>query len=281
MVYGTDVTFLSWYFTVSAFLFGAIIGSFLNVVIYRFHTGKSLNGHSHCMSCQHRLSWFELLPIVSYVVQRGKCRKCGSYIPVRYILVELTTAVGFLVIYLARLPYADMALTALLFSLLLVIAVYDVYHMVIPNELVLYILAVGVCMVGLALVRDFSWVELGLRLTSGVLASGFFGFLFKYSKGRWLGFGDVKLAFPLGILVSYPQVFSMIVLSFWVGAIISIVLLTLPYFIKRGQFHLRFSATALTMKSEIPFAPFLIAGFILSYFFGVDVLSLVAHVLPL
>jgi len=84
-----------WWWVVTAFGFGVIIGSFLNVLIYRFHTGKSLSGHSHCLSCGTRLCWFELLPLVSYLGLRGRCRTCGCRIPNRYFLVEFATGMAF------------------------------------------------------------------------------------------------------------------------------------------------------------------------------------------
>ena len=95
--------------TLYAFVFGVIIGSFLNVYIYRFHTGKSLSGHSHCLSCGTPLKPYELIPLLSYVFLRGRCRTCGCKIPARYFLVELTA--GLLVISSSAVYLAETAFT--------------------------------------------------------------------------------------------------------------------------------------------------------------------------
>jgi len=276
---GVESVFLHNYFAVMAFIFGAIVGSFLNVVIYRFHTGKSLSGHSHCLSCQHRLAWYELLPLISYIMLRGKCRTCGSYIPVRYTLVELMTASSFLAIFLRGGEPVTMSLLAICVALLIIIFVYDIYHYVIPNDLVMGVSIVALSIYGVEHFAHFNMIEFGYSLLAALLAAGFFWFLWRVSSGRWIGFGDVKLALPLGFLAGINGVFSMVILSFWVGAAISIVIISVQQVLKRGQIGLRFFSAPLKMKSEVPFAPFLIAGFILSYWCSVDVLELITYVL--
>jgi prepilin signal peptidase PulO-like enzyme (type II secretory pathway) len=277
------VSFFNIYITGTVFVFGAIIGSFLNVVIYRFHTGKSLSGSSHCMSCLRSLRWYELFPLFSYVALRGKCRTCRSHIPPRYFIVELITALAFFAIYEKGGSVEILFLTGTLFALLLVVAVYDINHFIIPNELVVLI---GVVVAGFYGVFFYHGADAAILIPACIAALAafiFYGGLWKISKGRWIGFGDAKLALPLAFLVVYPDgytaVFSMIVLSFWVGALFSVSLLGIQAALKRGQIHLHFLGSALKMKSEIPFAPFLIAGFVLSYFYGVDVLALISHVL--
>src|SRR5690606_22028608 len=107
--------------------FGLVIGSFLNVVIYRFHTGRSLNDRSHCLSCGKTLRWFELFPIFSYLALRGRCRSCRSFIPYRYALVEALTACLFLLAYLKTLDLFLLPGLLIFLSLLIIVAVYDVY----------------------------------------------------------------------------------------------------------------------------------------------------------
>ena len=97
------------------------------------------------------------------------------------------------------------------------------------------------------------------------------------SEGRWIGFGDVKLVLPLGILIGYAGVFSMLVLSFWIGAIIGLLLLAWQYLQKRGKPHLRFLTRELTIKSAVPFAPFLISGFLAVFFLELDIVSLITY----
>jgi leader peptidase (prepilin peptidase)/N-methyltransferase len=166
-------------------------------------------------------------------------------------------------------------------SILIIVAVYDLYHMVIPNFFVwlLGLLALLVTLLDYWLLPDV--MRIVWQLLAGVLSYGFFASLWYFSKGRWIGYGDAKLALPLGYLVGLSGAFSMVVLSFWIGTVISLGLILVGRLRqKRGQSALRFLASPLTIKSEVPFAPFLIIAFFLVYLFGVDVLSLISYVLP-
>ena len=132
LIGGFGISFVA----VIAFVFGVIIGSFLNVYIYRLHTGKSLMGSSHCLSCGTDLKPYELVPLFSYLALLGKCRTCRSYIPNRYFLVEILTGALFVGVVLTVADVVTMLHTLFFVSVLVVIAVYDIYHMIIPDELV-------------------------------------------------------------------------------------------------------------------------------------------------
>lgn len=263
--------------SVFAFGFGVIIGSFLNVYLYRFHTGKSLSGHSHCLSCGTPLKAYELVPLLSYLALWGRCRTCSSYIPIRYFLVELLTGLLFVLVVLTSTSIFTTALLLVLVSILVVIAVYDLYHMIIPDELVGAVLVVALVGQGYELIMSLEPMVFALNLLAATLGSTFLFILWKMSEGRWIGFGDVKLALPLGLFVGYGSVFSMLVLSFWIGAIIGLAMLAVQKIVRRGQAHLRFSPQRLTIKSAVPFAPFLILGFLTVLFFGIDVVSLLTY----
>jgi leader peptidase (prepilin peptidase)/N-methyltransferase len=263
------------HFMIIAFCFGVIIGSFLNVYIYRFHTGKSLSGSSHCLSCGRSLAWYDLFPLLSYLGLRGRCRKCGCKIPVRYFVVELATGVLFAATLLLTLELFTMLIFWFVFSLMVVITVYDYYHFIIPDSLTFALLggAVGL------LASDWYFAGVAVSdivLTAGasLLGSAFFLFLWVVSKGAWLGFGDVKLAIPLGLLVGSAQVFSFVVLSFWIGAGISVSILALAWLLERGKRHLQLPALGLTMKSAVPFAPFMIASSLVIIFTHFNALAL-------
>lgn len=268
-----------YYFQIIAFVWGVIIGSFLNVYIYRFHTGKSLSGSSHCLSCQHPLSWFELFPLLSYLGLRGRCRACQAHIPVRYFLVELLTALLFLLVVTLVTNPVLWPVWFILMAVLVVISVYDLYHFVIPNEFVWTLTAIGLVLGSYQQYQSFDLWLLAGNVLAALLAYGFFGGLWKYSDGRWIGYGDAKLAIPLGFIIGFPGIFSMLVLSFWIGAVISLSLVAFQYLQKRGQVSYRLHATRLTIKSEVPFAPFLILGFLAVALFQLDVLSLTSYVL--
>ena len=272
---------LEYYLLGTVFVLGAVIGSFLNVVIYRLHTGKSINGHSHCMSCGKRLRWFELFPIVSYLALRGRCRGCASYVPGRYLLVELVTAFSFVGLYNLNVDWVLFLILAALGCVLIVIVVYDYYHLIIPNELPIVI---GI----LALLYHTYYIFAGAgfalvmsSLGAAFLGAGFYAFLWCISKGRWIGFGDAKLAFALGLFLPITAIVSMVILSFWIGAFVSLVAIGLQWILERGQVSLPFVSTGITMKSEIPFAPFIVAAFIATFFFSVDVMESTSYVLSL
>ncbi len=255
-----------------ATVFGLIIGSFLNVYIYRLHTGKSLSGHSHCMSCGTGLRPYELVPLLSYLFLRGRCRTCGCYIPVRYFIVELLTGLLFLAAYTIASSLTELVYFWSLLSILVVITVYDIRHFIIPDRLTIALTLITLLWQGKLLYQSGSLYDLGITALAALLGAGFFYFLWFVSNGRWIGFGDVKLAFSLGLLVGPAAVFSMIVFSFWIGAGVSLALIGTAKLIG-GQFRLRNRIFSLTIKSVVPFAPFLIAGSLLVLFTQINVLS--------
>lgn len=263
-------------------LLGSVIGSFLNVVIYRLHTGKSLGGRSHCMSCGETLLWYELLPVVSYLFLRGRCNVCSSHIPSRYLAVELCTAALFMLAwYTHAFDFVPFVLTLILFSFFVVILVYDIRHTIIPDEMTMGIAVIATLMLVWQYWLTHDTIAILWHLVAGVATAFFFWVLWYYSKGRWLGLGDAKLALPLGVLLGGSAAFSMVVFAFWIGAAIAIILLTFQRLAEKGKTHLHFAGRPLTMKSEVPFAPFLIAGFLIVYSFHADVFFIIERALSL
>lgn len=262
-----------------AFIFGLIIGSFLNVYIYRFHTGKSLSGNSHCLSCRTPLKFYELFPLFSYLGLRGRCRTCSARIPSRYFWVELTTGALFLLIVNL---FSDIYLWPLLLTLmatLVVVSVYDLAHFIIPDVFVVFLSVLAVLYVGYGVTQSGDYVGLLWNALAALLAFLFFAGLWWYSGGRWLGFGDAKLAIPLAFMVGILGVFSMLTLAFWIGTIISVFILGWQKYAEGGQLGLGLGARPLTIKSEVPFAPFLILGFLAVFLFDVDVLTWFSYAL--
>ena len=279
-----------WYQYSVVFLFGLIIGSFLNVVIYRFHTGRSLSGASHCLSCGTPLRWFELFPLLSYVWIRGRCRSCGCAVPPRYFLVELATALVTLVLYIQLSLSAAAGIFWVLSLVLLVIFVYDIDHMVIPDELVLIASGLSGLYFIVSNYNDFTLALFVSHAFAALAAFGFYAGLWVVSKGRWIGFGDAKLAVPLSFLLGASATFSFVVLSFWIGAVISIVIVAYPYvrrwlrhlcgaFATCPQEYIVKSHRYFTMKSEVPFAPFMILAFFTVFLFHVNILTWMPGVL--
>jgi len=260
------------------FIFGIIIGSFLNVYLYRFHTNKSLLGSSHCLSCATPLKPYELVPLFSYLGLRGRCRTCHSYIPPRYFMVELVTGLLFLGLAILKLSLPVTAVLLLVITVLVVIAVYDLYHMIIPDELTIAMLVLAFSYNLLLLIGGLPIVDFFFGIFAAIGASLFLFILWKVSDGKWIGFGDVKLIVPIALLVGYAQVFSLVVLSFWIGAGIGLLLLALQKLQKGGKYGLRLGNRKLTIKSAVPFAPFMILSYLTILFFDIDVVALLTYV---
>jgi leader peptidase (prepilin peptidase)/N-methyltransferase len=155
---------------------------------------------------------------------------------------------------------------------LVVVSVYDLAHFIIPNAFVIFLSGLALLYVGYNGVMVGDYYGVIWNALAAFLAYSFFAGLWWYSGGRWLGYGDAKLAIPLGFMVGITGVFSMIALAFWIGTIISIGILVWQKYQKRGQLGFHLKRTTLTIKSEVPFAPFLILGFLAVFIFGVDVL---------
>lgn len=228
------------------FIFGLCVGSFLNAVIYRLHTGESIiRKRSHCVKCGHILAWYELVPIISFVAQRGRCRACKSTISFQYPLVELATGSLFVLALYYNLP---LLYTLTMSSLLLVIFVYDLKHYIIPDKIIYpAILVSGI------LGWQYATHNILYTIYAAVGACAFFAAIFFVSRGKWLGFGDVKLAFFMGLFLGWPAILPAVFLAFLLGGIIGIALIL---------------ARKKTMKSQVPFGPFLVAGTLISMFWG-------------
>lgn len=249
------------------FVFGLIIGSFLNVVILRYNTQKSFGGRSACMSCRSPLSWYELIPVVSFLLLRGKCHNCKTKISIQYPLVEFTTGLIFAFLFLkfkdiffidTFLFSVTYAYYATAFSLLVVIASYDLRHKIIPDMLAIFFGSLA--FIGLFFFNSNSFLSVFYphvpnfgEFISGPFIAMPFATVWFLSRGAWMGFGDAKLALGLGWLLGFSKALSALVFSFWSGAIIGLLLLFLSK--KHG------------MKSEIPFAPFLVLGTLLAFLF--------------
>ncbi len=254
------------------FIFGLIVGSFLNVIVLRLHSGESVVfDRSRCLSCGKKLNWYELIPVFSFLIQGGHCRGCHSKISWQYPLVELLTGLLFVLTYLQFVEdgWLSLVFYLVIISLFVAVTVYDLRHKIIPD---LFVRLLGI----LALLRPILlsnfdnkignlWPDYKMVILGGLAAGGVFLLLWLVSRGRWLGFGDVKLALSIGFLLGPVQVFSALVLAVWFGAIVGLVLVILT---KTGLFGFR---KYFTIKSELPFAPFIILGVLLNLLFQVNV----------
>lgn len=248
------------------FSFGLAIGSFLNAAIYRLEIGESVaKGRSKCPKCGHVLSWYELVPLVSFAIQRGRCRECKEKISWQYPIVEFLTGLLFLSVFSKGPTFTEgqtfgnfsevAALGYLLavFSFLVLIFVFDFKHYIIPNVAVYSVIAIS-----FFYNLIFNSSDIFFNILAALIASGFFLFLYLISSGKWIGMGDVKYGVFMGLFLGWPNILASLFVSYIIGAVVGIIMMALK---KKG------------LKSEIPFGPFLIIGTITAFFWGSEIIK--------
>jgi len=247
------------------FLFGVIIGSFLNVVALRFNTGVGLGGRSKCMSCGSVLTWKELVPLFSFVVQKGSCKKCKSKISWQYPVVEFLAGVFFVLIFLFYPPLTIAgAVTTVIYllsaCLLLVMTIYDIKHKILPDPLVYGFAALSLLSLFVGGSTLFHVPDMW-QLLAGPLLALPFALLGWLSNQTWMGLGDAKLVVGIGWLLGIFAGINALILAFWIAAALSVIWLFVTY--KKFK-----------PRTEIPFGPYLILGMYLVLLFHVQVLDL-------
>jgi len=251
--------------TIVAFLFGTIVGSFLNVVSLRFNTGVGLGGRSKCMSCGRTLSWLDLFPILSFLALRGRCRGCKSKISWQYPLVEFIAGAIFVMIFFTFPPVSYIASVATVIQmiigcLLLVVVVYDIKHKIIPDPLVYAFCFFA--LISLFFGGSSLWhIPTYTQIMAGPIIALPFVLIWLVSRGTWMGLGDGKLALGIGWLLGINGGVNAVVLAFWVGAVVSVAWLLYTY--KKFK-----------PKMEIPFGPYLVIGLYLVLLFKITVIDL-------
>lgn len=289
------------------FLFGSAIGSFLNVVIFRLPVSPEnrspeiygerfsvYSDRSRCPRCGHILRWYDLIPIISFFVLRGRCRDCRGKISWQYPLVEAATGALFVAIFnyqfsiINEFPSSNFQIIELInlgywffiVSCCVAIFVYDLRHYIIPDKILLPAVIVSsvyrlFAAFDLALLRSgnntaqtffmnlFPELVEGFKiivpyLLSAFAAAAFFLFLVIVTRGRGMGIGDVKLVFLMGLVLGWPQILPALFMAFFTGAAAGLALII---------------AGKKTMQSQIPFGPFLIAGTMAAIFFGPRILQ--------
>jgi leader peptidase (prepilin peptidase)/N-methyltransferase len=245
--------------TVLVFIYGLIIGSFLNVCIYRIPRNESVVfPSSHCPNCNHYLKWYDNIPLFSYIFLGGKCRYCKAPISIQYPIVETLNALIYLILFYYFSFSIDFIFYALISSVLVVITFIDLKEMIIPDALVITILILSVVYKA---VNYFTY-DINPQILSSLggllLAGGLFLAIVILSKGG-MGGGDVTLIAALGFILGHKFILFNIFLSFILGAVISLILLLTK--IK-------------TRKDPIPFGPFIILAFFITIIWGEGILSL-------
>ena len=251
---------------VALVVFGLCLGSFVNALVWRLHEQKTQKGRSMCPHCKHALAAKDLVPVLSWLALGGKCRYCHKPISVQYPLVELGTAALFVVSYVfwpVELTGTEVLSFGLWLGLLvglMALLVYDLKWMLLPNRLVypLGIMAALLALVGVIGAAEPLTAVINLLLAVTV-GGGIFYVLFQVSGGKWIGGGDVKLGWLLGLVVATPaRALLLIFLASVGGSLVSLPLLV---------------SGRLKRSTVIPFGPFLILAAIVVYLFGADMLD--------
>lgn len=230
------------------FIFGAAMGSFLNVVICRLQTRESfIHGRSHCPHCRAKLHWHDLLPLVSFMCLGGHCRYCRKTISWRYLLIEIITGALFVLGAASGLGWLQLLIYLVAVSFFIVLFVYDSETYIVPDSVSLP--AIGIIFL-LNLLGGASWTAL---LLGALVGGGWFLAQFIVSSGRWVGGGDIRLGLLIGVLVGFPMIGLSLMIAYVGGSIIAIGLLLAG----RAKFG-----------SRLPFATIVLPASLITWLYG-------------
>ena len=259
----------NFFFYFVIFVFGLVAGSFLNCVIYRLHTKEGfIISRSYCPKCRHKLAWYDLIPLFSFIALKGRCRYCGQKISWQYPLVELTTGLLFIltfnqfsifpkgnssVFYSAgNFQFLNLIYYLIISCFLVIVFVYDLKYYIIPDRVIYPAIAIALIFNSQFLISS-QFPIFKSSILSALGASAFFLAIILISRGQWMGLGDFKLAILMGLFLGFPNILVALFLSFFIGAIIGTGLIIF----KRKSF-----------RSEVPFGPFLVTGAFIALFWG-------------
>lgn len=233
------------------FIFGSIMGSFYHVIATRLSKGKSIiTPASHCEKCNHQLKWYELIPIISYIIQGGKCRHCKEKLPLSYLLMEICTGILFAVCYHVFGFTLELISSIIFVSSLIIIIISDIEYMIILDEVLIFAVF-GIIIIDIV---DVGLYETSLRVLAGL---GSFATMYLVKKigdimfkQESLGGGDIKLMFLIGLVIGYPMAICNIFFATFIAFPIALFLLIFK------------------KDNIIPFGPFLSMSGIILYIWG-------------
>ncbi|MEK7621307.1 MAG: prepilin peptidase [Patescibacteria group bacterium] len=256
------------YFAFALFFVGLCLGSFVNAAVWRIkHKKDLLLGRSECTKCHYKLAWYDLIPVLSWMLLRGKCRKCHKSISPQYPLVELGLGT-FFITSLAFWPHSLDSVNHLLqFGIwlmagvaLAILFVYDIKWLTLPDKVVFPLIGLGVAASILYALEadDFGYYLINLLGSISIL-SGFYYLLYVVSKGQWVGFGDIKLGLALALLLCD---WRLALLAFFLANLIGTLV-----------FAPALSIGKIKRSTHIPFGPFLIVGFLIAGLVGRNIIE--------
>ena len=240
------------------FIFGIVIGSFLNVLIWRLPREESPNGRSHCPHCLHELVWYDLIPVFSFAVQRGRCRYCKQSISFRYPLIEIVTGVLFVLAFLAH-PFTDTEtllrffMAIIVMTICVVVFVIDLEHYLILDKVVFPGIATMLALLMLISIVTGDSSKALYAVVAAIIVFIPFWALWFFSKGKWMGFGDVKFMALMALALGVPGIIIALFSSFMLGALVGVGLIII------GKKH---------MSSKLPFGTFLTVATVIALLYG-------------
>ena len=261
---------MTYYLLANFFILGLIIGSFINCLIWRLYKEESIMGRSYCPKCRNKIAWYDNIPVLSYLFLSGKCRHCNKGISFQYPLVEILTGILFGLVFYINFQSFNFQISAFNFQLLtifrdlffisvmVIIFIYDLkWYMILdkitlPSIIIVYFLNIYL---------GYEWKVL---LFSGIIGGGFFLIQFIVSKGKWIGGGDIRLGFLMGVMFSWPIIILAIFIGYFIGSFISIILLIL---------------SKKKWGSKVPLGVFLTTSSIITLFWGKEILNWYLNIL--
>lgn len=245
-------------------LFGLCIGSFLNVVIYRWPNNMSIvNPPSHCTNCDYELKWYDNIPILSYIILGGKCRKCKQHISIRYTLVEIANMLLWLLCL--ALNFTNIALAiiySIICSIFICVFFIDLEHKIIMDRFNIALIVLAIASIFLGNPKS-DWVyTIFDRVAGAIIGGGFFLLMFYFAiwvfKKEGLGGGDVKFMFCAGLLLGWKN----LLLSILIASVVASITMLILQKVRSDE-----------KDYEYPFAPYLVIGTLVSMFFGTTIIN--------
>lgn len=247
------------------FVFGTILGSFINALSFRFQSSRSMWGRSACMTCNRTLTAGDLVPLLSFLFLKGRCRSCRARISLQYPLVEVLAGILTVLSYIQAHGRLEFILILAFFQILLFISIYDLRHTIIPDSFVYTAGLIGIAMIGLRANWSVSALDPYTLFAGPVLALPI-ALIWFFSRGRAMGLGDAKLFLAVGWFLGLSGGIAAFMLSFWIGAIIGLVLIA----------YSRREGLGFKMRSELPFGPFIVTATVIAYFAHINLNALLS-----
>jgi len=241
-------------FYIIIFLIGLLIGSFLNVCIYRIPRGESIIfPPSHCTNCKSRIKSYDLIPVLSFLLIKGRCRACGQKISIKYPIVEILTGLLYIIGFMKFGMTVEFLRNSILISILIAVAFIDLEHSIIPGRLMIFAAVAGIILHIIGY-KSNSYL---LSCLYGFLTGGGTIFLIVLLTGG-MGGGDIQLMAVIGLFLGFKNILLTLMLSFIIGALAGITLVLLK---KKSR------------RDYIPFGPFIACAALITIFYGDAILA--------